>query len=37
MSNKRVGAEALEAKGWIGTYKWLLLRRSVQFGILALF
>ena len=37
MSNKRVGAEALEAKGWLGTYKWLLLRRSVQISILALF
>ena len=37
MSNKRVGAEALETKGWLGTYKWLLLRRSVQVGILALF
>ncbi|MDQ5941396.1 MAG: ferredoxin-type protein NapH, partial [Pseudomonadota bacterium] len=37
MSNKRVGAEALAAKGWLGTYKWLLLRRSVQISILALF
>lgn len=37
MSNKRIGAEALEAKGWLGTYKWLLLRRSVQVGILAFF
>lgn len=37
MSNKRVGVEALEAKGWLATYKWLLLRRSVQISILALF
>ncbi|MDQ5918114.1 MAG: ferredoxin-type protein NapH, partial [Pseudomonadota bacterium] len=37
MSNKRVGVEALEAKGWLATYNWLLLRRSVQISILALF
>ena len=37
MSNKRVGAEALEAKGWLGTYKWLLLQRSAQISFLSLF
>ncbi|HEB94908.1 MAG TPA: quinol dehydrogenase ferredoxin subunit NapH [Sedimenticola thiotaurini] len=32
-----VGAEAVEAKGWIRAHKWLLLRRISQIGILALF
>jgi ferredoxin-type protein NapH len=33
----RTGAEAIAAKGWLVAHKWLLLRRSSQFGILALF
>jgi ferredoxin-type protein NapH len=33
----RTGAEAIAAKGWLAAHKWLLLRRLVQFGILALF
>ena len=35
--NKRTGQEAIEEKGWIGAHKWLILRRIVQFSILALF
>ncbi len=38
MSNKqRIGAEAVEAKGWLGAHKWLLLRRFSQLSILSLF
>ena len=37
MSGKRIGAEAVEAKGWLHAHKWLILRRISQFGILALF
>ncbi len=37
MSGKRIGAEAVAAKGWLRAYKWLILRRLSQFGILALF
>jgi ferredoxin-type protein NapH len=37
MSNKRIGAEAVEAKGWLRAHKWLILRRVSQLGILALF
>lgn len=33
----RVGREAVEAKGWWGAHRWLLLRRTSQLGILALF
>ncbi len=32
-----IGLEALEAKGWWKTHKWLLLRRASQLSILALF
>ena len=32
-----VGQEALEAKGWWGAHRWLVLRRLTQLGILALF
>ena len=32
-----LGRDALEAKGWFGAYKWLILRRLSQIGILALF
>jgi ferredoxin-type protein NapH len=32
-----VGHEALEAKGWLGAHRWLLLRRLTQFSLLALF
>lgn len=37
MSGQRIGAEAVEAKGWLGAHKWLLLRRVSQLSILALF
>jgi len=33
----RIGQEAVEAKGWWLAHKWLVLRRTSQFGILALF
>ncbi len=32
-----MGVDALMAKGWLGAHKWLLLRRTSQLGILALF
>ncbi|MCG2575454.1 quinol dehydrogenase ferredoxin subunit NapH [Dechloromonas sp. XY25] len=35
--NKRIGAEAVVAKGWLGAHKWLLLRRISQLTILTLF
>jgi ferredoxin-type protein NapH len=31
------GHEALEAKGWLGAHRWLLLRRTSQLCVLALF
>jgi len=34
---KRIGAEAVEEKGWFGAHKWLILRRVSQLSILALF
>lgn len=34
---ERLGQDAIAAKGWIGAYKWLILRRTSQFAILALF
>jgi len=37
MSGKRIGAEAVAAKGWLRANRWLILRRLSQFGILALF
>lgn len=37
MSAPRAGQEAVLAKGWFGAHKWLLLRRTSQLGILALF
>lgn len=37
MSALRAGREAVLAKGWLGAHKWLLLRRTSQLGILALF
>lgn len=37
MSAPRVGAEALQAKGWWRSHQWLLARRGVQLGVLALF
>ena len=33
----RPGAEAIAAKGWLAAHKWLILRRSSQFGILLVF
>lgn len=35
--NKRPGAEAVQAHGWVAAHRWLLARRTVQIGILALF
>jgi hypothetical protein len=35
--NKRIGADAVAEKGWLGAHKWLILRRISQFSILALF
>jgi len=32
-----IGAEALAAKGWLRSHQWLLLRRTSQFAVLALF
>ena len=32
-----IGAEAVAAKGWLRAHKWLLLRRTSQLSILALF
>ena len=36
-TKKRIGAEAVEEKGWLGAHKWLLLRRISQLSILGLF
>lgn len=33
----QIGAEAIQAKGWLGAHKWLLARRATQLAILALF
>ena len=35
--NKRPGADAMQARGWLAAHRWLLARRTVQLGILALF
>ncbi|HFD31717.1 MAG TPA: quinol dehydrogenase ferredoxin subunit NapH [Gammaproteobacteria bacterium] len=37
MANLEIGKEAIEKKGWWQAYKWLILRRTSQFTILALF
>ena len=38
IKNRRIpGREAVLKKGWLATYKWLLLRRISQLGILGLF
>jgi ferredoxin-type protein NapH len=37
MSDQRIGADAIQAKGWLGAHKWLLARRTSQLAILALF
>ncbi len=34
---ERLGRDALEAKGWFGAYKWLILRRITQVLVIALF
>ena len=34
---RRPGREAVAAKGWLTAHRWLLLRRTAQFAILALF
>jgi len=36
-STDTIGHEALEAKGWLGAHRWLLLRRTSQLSVLALF
>ena len=37
MNNKRIGAEAVAAKGWLAAHRWLLARRASQLSLLALF
>ncbi len=37
MSIRRIGAEAIAAKGWFGAHRWLLARRLTQLAVLALF
>jgi ferredoxin-type protein NapH len=37
MSARAIGAEAVAEKGWFAGHKWLILRRTSQLGILALF
>ena len=37
MKGNRPGADAIAAKGWFASHKWLLARRASQLGILALF
>ncbi|MCK5917913.1 MAG: quinol dehydrogenase ferredoxin subunit NapH [Cocleimonas sp.] len=37
MAKLEVGKEAIEKKGWWRAYKWLILRRASQLGILGLF
>ena len=34
---EHLGQDAIREKGWFGAYKWLILRRFSQIGILALF
>lgn len=34
---KPIGQAAIQAKGWIGAHKWLLLRRASQLGVMLLF
>ncbi|MDO8892227.1 MAG: quinol dehydrogenase ferredoxin subunit NapH [Sulfurimicrobium sp.] len=36
-TDRNIGVDAVLAKGWLGAHKWLLLRRTSQLGILALF
>ncbi len=36
-THQSVGAAALEQKGWLRSYRWLILRRISQFSIMALF
>jgi ferredoxin-type protein NapH len=36
-NKKRIGAEAIDSKGWLRAHQWLILRRLSQFGILGLF
>ena len=35
--SKKIGADALAEKGWLASHKWLILRRTSQIAILALF
>lgn len=35
--SRKIGADAVAAKGWFAAHKWLLLRRASQLSILALF
>lgn len=36
-AKQKIGAEAIQAKGWLGAHKWLLARRISQLTILGLF
>lgn len=36
-AKKRIGAEAVEVKGWLKAHQWLMLRRLSQLAILTLF
>lgn len=36
-ATRKIGAEALAEKGWLASHKWLILRRSSQLAILAVF
>ena len=35
--SKKIGADALAEKGWLASHKWLMLRRTSQLAILAVF
>ncbi len=37
LAPRRVGADAVSAKGWLRAQRWLLARRTVQLAVLALF
>ena len=34
---KPLGLDAIKSKGWLAAHKWLIIRRTVQLGILGLF
>jgi ferredoxin-type protein NapH len=37
MTDLPIGAQAIAAKGWLASHKWLIARRASQLGVLALF